>query len=284
MMTQFKQFSAVTALVGLMLIFVGCDRSSKSPTNPAHNDFPTIQGIQIQPNASVYVDDLITLTPQTNDPDHDQIRYVWSSTAGTFNPVEAVGPSVKWKAPGTQGTYQIVVVGDDANGGTSQKHLDIKTYGGDQSGTIDLVSGIQLNPIGGNAILGHIDAGDTLTLVWDGASPVTADSTRPDETKYAPNGARLDAATLAVASPPQYGAAADLPIATAARYTLIAKIGSDGKWFEFTPGPDANGNGIPDYFTVTAPARGKVYLGMNEQKNLLQDNTGFWRFSFTINH
>ncbi|PIE33456.1 hypothetical protein CSA56_11660 [candidate division KSB3 bacterium] len=283
MMTQIKQFSILAGLLGLTLMFVGCS-DSDSPTNTTQNEFPTVQGILIEPNAAVYVDDTITLSPQTDDPDDDHIRYVWSKTGGTFDPVEAVGPSIQWTAPGVQGTYQIVVIGDDGNGGTSTKHLDINTYGGDQSGTVDMVGGVQLNPIGGNAILGHIDAGDTLVLVWDGASPVTADSTRPDETKYAPNGARLDAATLTVVSPPQFGSAAGLPLVNAARYALIAKIGSDGGWFELTPGPDADSNGIPDYFTAVAPTRGKVYLGMNEQEDLLQDNTGYWRFSFTMTH
>jgi hypothetical protein len=283
MMTQFKKFSVLTALLGLTLMVVGCS-GSDNPTDPNQNNFPTVLGILINPNAPVYVDDTITLSPQTEDPNNDHIRYVWSSTAGMFNPVEAVGPSVQWTAPSTQGISQIVVVGDDGNGGTSQKHIDINTYGGDQSGTVDMVSGVRLNPIGGNSIIGHIDAGDTLTLVWDGGSPVTADSTRPDETKYAPNGARLHATTLAVLSPPQFGSATGLPLVNAARYALIAKIGPEGDWFEFTPGPDANANGIPDFFTAVAPTRGKVYLGMNEQENLLQDNTGFWRFAFTINH
>ncbi|MCP4396271.1 MAG: hypothetical protein GY801_03030 [bacterium] len=284
MKKQFRTLRIFATLLGVALMFGGCDGSSDndSPTDP--NNFPSVQGIQISPNAAVYVDDTITLTPATIDPDSDHIRYTWSNDAGVFNPVEAVGPTIKWTAPSTAGRYEVVVVGDDANGGTSQKHINIRTYGGDQSGTVDVVGGVELNPLGKLSAIGYIDAGDTLVLVWDTASPVTTDSTRPDQTKYAPDGSRLNASTLAQVSTPQYGYADGLPSRNGARYSLVGKIGSDGDWFDFTPGPDSNGDGIPDSFTASAPVRGKVLLGLNEHQDLLKDNTGFWRFSFTISH
>jgi hypothetical protein len=283
MMTHVKKLHIFAALLGAALLFGGCDGSSDdNPSNP--NNFPSVQGIQISPNAPVYVDDTITLSPTTVDPDNDEIRYTWSKNAGAFNPVEAVGPSIKWKAPSTAGTYEVVVVGDDGNGGTSQKHMNIKTYGGDQNGTVDVVGGARLNPVGALTDIGYIDAGDTLVLVWDKASPVTTDSTRPDETRYAPDGSRLDATNLGQVSGPQYGYAEGLPSRNAARYCLIGKIGTDGSWFDFTAGADTDADGIPNSFSVVAPARGKVYLGINEQNSLLADNTGYWRFSFAINH
>lgn len=283
MMKQFRTLRVFATLLGVALMFGGCSGSDNdSPTNP--NEFPSVQGIQISPNAAVYVDDTITLTPATVDPDNNHIRYVWSKEAGRFNPTEAVGPNIKWTAPSTAGTYEVVVVGDDANGGTSQKHIDIKTYGGNQNGTVDVVGGVELNPVGELTDIGYIDAGDTLVLVWDRASPVTTDSTRPDQTKYAPDGSRLNATSLAQVSPPQYGYADGLPSRNAARFCLVGQIGTDGNWFDFTAGPDGNGDGIPDSFSVIAPARGKIFLGLNEHKDLLKDNTGFWRFSFTINH
>ena len=281
MRMQFKHLTLTVALLG-MAALTGCSDSG-SPTSAKQNDFPSVQGIQINPNAAVYVDDLITLSPTTVDPNNDEIRYTWSKDAGEFDPVEAVGPSIKWKAPSVAGTYTVVVVGDDGNGGTSQKHLAIKTYGGNQSGTIDVVGGVRANPVGGTSDIGYIDKGDTVVLVWDTSSPITTDSTRPDETKYAPDGSRLDPANNGVISTPQYGYADGLPARNAARYALIGRI-EGGDWFEFTPGADGDSNGIPDSFSAVAPARGRLFLGMNEQKDLLQDNTGFWRFAFTITH
>ena len=283
MMTLLKKLRILAALLGVALVVVGCDGSSDNPTS-SQNNFPSVQGIQISPNAAVYVDDTITLSPTTVDSDADEIRYTWSKDAGSFNPVEAVGPSIKWTAPSTAGTYEVVVVGDDGNGGTSQKNLNIKTYGGNQSGTVDVIGGVELNPVGELTDIGYIDEGDILVLRWDKASPVTTDSTRPDQTKYAPDGSRLDASTLTVVSPPQYGYADGLPSRNAARYCLVGKIDADGDWFDFTRGADADGDGIPDTFTATAPARGKVFLGINEHKDLLKDNTGYWRLSFTITH
>ena len=283
MMKQYRTLRIFATLLGVALIVVGCDGGSDNPTS-SQNNFPSVQGIQISPNAAVYVDDTITLTPATVDSDNDEIRYTWSKNAGTFDPEEAVGSSINWTAPSTAGTYEITVVGDDANGGTSQKNIEIKAYGGDQSGTVDVVGGVELNPVGELTDIGYIDAGDTLVLVWDKASPITTDSTRPDETKYAPDGSRVDATTLAQVSEPQYGYADGLPSRNAARYSLVGKIGTDGDWFNFTAGLDSDGDGIPNSFSVVASERGKIYLGLNEQESLLADNTGYWRFSFTISH
>ena len=149
MMTHLRKLTIFVALLGMAVIFVGCSNDSDDPTGPNQNDFPSIHGILISPNAAVYVDDTVTLTPQTEDPNNDHIRYVWSKDAGTFDPIEAVGPNIKWTAPSTRGTYSVIAVGDDGNGGTSQKQIDIKVYGGNQTGTIDVVGGVRSNPIGG---------------------------------------------------------------------------------------------------------------------------------------
>ncbi|MBD3307573.1 hypothetical protein GF339_14150 [candidate division KSB3 bacterium] len=287
MTTRWTTRTLVVLLLGMTLAFTGCgddddNDNLTTPENP-QNNFPTIQGITIDPNAPIFVEDTVTLAPVTSDPDNDLIRYTWMKNAGIFDPAAAVGESINWTAPGTRGTYQVIVVGDDGNGGTSQKHLDLIVYGGNQSGTVDVVGGVRVNPVGtGN--LGYVDAGDVIMLIWDGASPVTTDSTRPDETKYAPDGSRLDAATLTVVSTPQFGYAEGLPARDAARYSVIGRIGDDGDWFAFNPGPDTDSDGLPDSFSVPAPARGKLYLSINEQESLLADNTGFWRMSFTLTH
>jgi len=283
MTRRLRYFTILVTLLGSILLLSGCG-DDDNPTTPKQNNFPTIEGITINPNAAIYADDTITLTPVTTDPDNDVLRYTWSKNAGTFNPTEAVGDSIQWTAPSALGTYQVVVVGDDGNGGTSQKHIDLKVYGGNQNGQIDVVGGVRLNPVGGNSDIGYIDKGDTIVLVWDKASPVTVDGTRPDETKYAPDGSRLNAATLAVISAPQFGYSDGLPARDAARYSIIGKIGDKGCWFEFTNGSDGDSDGIPDSFSAVAPNRGKLYLSLNEQDALLADNTGYWRFSFTITH
>ncbi len=284
MSTWLRKFSVVVVLMGFPLVFAGCG-DDDSPTNPEEfqNNFPTVQGIQISPDAPVYADDTITLQAVTDDPDNDVLRYTWAKNAGDFDPAEAVGESVQWTAPSANGNYQVTVVGDDGNGGTSQKHLDIPVYGGNQSGSIDVVGGVRLNPVGGETTVGYVDAGDTITLVWDKASTVTTDSTRPDETKYAPDGSQLDSETMAVKYEPQFGYAEELPSENGARYSIVGKF-DGGEWFAFTPGADTDADGIPNSFSAVAPNRGKVYLSINEQKDLLMDNTGYWRMSFTITH
>lgn len=286
MRTHLRKFTFLVVLLGMTLVFAGCGDDDDSPVDPEEyqNNFPTVQGITISPNAAIYADDTVTLTAVTTDPDNDVLRYIWTKNAGEFNPVEAVGESINWTAPSSNGIYQVTVFGDDGNGGTSQKHLDLHVYGGNQSGTVDVVGGLRATPVGGLDTLGHIDAGDTIVLVWDTASPITADSTRPDETKYAPDGSQLDATTLAVVYPPQFGYAEGLPVQNGARYSIIGRIGDNGSWFAFNNGADTDGNGIPDSFSIVAPERGKLYLSLNEQTSLLLDNTGYWRKGFTITH
>ncbi len=230
MMRRLRYFTIFFMLLGSIFLLSGCS-DDDDPTTPKQNTFPTIEGITINPNAPIYADDTVTLTPVTTDPDHDLLRYTWSKNAGTFNPAEAVGDSIQWTAPSELGTYQVVVVGDDGNGGTSQKHIELKVYGGNQNGQVDAVGGVRLNPAGGNSDIGYIDKGDTVVLVWDKASPTTVDGTRPDETKYAPDGSRLNASTLTVVSAPQFGYSDGLPARDAARYSIIGKIGDKGGWF-----------------------------------------------------
>lgn len=285
MMTRVRIFTFLVLFLGITLVFVGCiDDDDSIPPETDRNEFPTVQEIVISPNAPIYVDDTITLTAVSIDPDNDLLRYTWAKNAGTFNPIEAVGESIQWTAPSTNGTYQVTVVGDDGNGGTSQKHIDLQVYGGDQSGTSDVVGKVRLNPVGGLDTLGYVSAGDTIVLVWDKASPVTTDSTQPDETKYAPDGSQLNPISLAADFPPQYGAADGLPDQNAARYALIGRIGDEGDWFPLNYGTDTDGDGIPNSFSVITPERGKLYLSLNEQESLLLDNTGYWRMSFTISH
>jgi hypothetical protein len=286
MRTLYGKYTVLIVLLGLSLFFVGCsdsDSDNDSPTTSENyqNNFPVVQNILITPDDPVYVDDIVTLTAVTSDPDDDVLRYSWTKTAGEFDPVEATGESLEWTAPASNGTYEVTVYSDDGNGGTSNKAVDIPVYGGNQSGTVEVIGGARLNPVGGTSSVGYVDAGDTITLVWDVNSTVTIDATRPDQTKYAPDGSQVDSTTLAVVFPPQYGYAEGLPTESAARYSIVGKLES-GSWFAFTPGADTDGDGIPESFSAVAPSRGKVYLSVNEQESLLLDNTGNWTMDFTI--
>jgi len=283
MTMRLRKLTILIALLGTTaLIFSGCSDDDDSPTS-SQNEFPTVHGVTITPDAAIYADDTVKLTAVSTDPNDDSLRYTWSKENGTFDPVEAVGESINWTAPSTRGNYNVVVVGDDGNGGTSQIQTTLTVYGGDQSGTVDVVGGLRATPVGGNDNLGYVDAGDTIQIVWNGTSPIITDSTRPDETRYAPDGSRVDSSLNLVTSP-QFGYADGLPERDAARYSVIGRIGDDGDWFVFSSQSDQDGDGINDTFTVAAPSRGKLYLSLNEQESLLVDNTGFWRFDFVINH
>ncbi len=257
----------------LVMALVGCGDGSDNPTEPEEyqNNFPTVESIAINPNAAIFVDDLVTLSAVSSDPDDDTLRYTWAKTGGEFDPPEAVGESIQWTAPPTSGTVQVTVVGDDGNGGTSQKHLDLEVIGGDQSNiTVDVVGGVYMTPTGDLTNLGYVDAGDAITLVWDGLSTINVNATQPTTSHYAPDGTNTDLGTA-----PEYGWAEELPQPDAARYSLVGRI-DEGEWFGFTQ----SGN----TFTAIAPARGKLFLSINEQQALLADNTGYWRMTFSNAH
>lgn len=275
MMTRFSKLGLLGVWLGSLLVFTGCGGgSSDSPTDPIHddNEFPTVVNINITPANAIFVGDTVTLTPMTTDPNADALRYTWTKSTGTFNPLEAVGSSIQWTAPDVAGVYQVIVVADDGNGGTSRKQLDLQVLGGNQSGiAVDVVGGKDKNPVGGVTDLGYVDKGDTVTLVWDGGSPINVNANQPTINDYAPDGTNLDTGT-----PPQYGWADGLPNVNAARYCLVGQIAGTSDWFTFTQAGNV--------FTAVAPARGRLFLRINEQDALLVDNTGYWHLIFSNAH
>lgn len=273
MRTSNLKYLLLTIMLSSVLLFTGCSDDDPVSAGEDQNGFPTVHEIAITPADAIFVDDTVTLKAVATDPENDPLRFVWAKSNGTFDPAEAVGEEILWTAPGAAGNYEITVVGDDGNGGTSQRNVFLKVIGGDQSNIrVDNVGGVRMNPVGELTDMGYVDAGDTMTLVWDGASYVTVDGTQPTMSQYEPDGTNAS-----TGAEPQFGFADGLPARDAARYSLIGKIGDDGEWFSI---PHTSGN----TYSAIAPNRGKLYLSVNEQESLLLDNTGFWRFTFSSVH
>jgi hypothetical protein len=64
---------------------------------------------------------------EAEDPDGDELAYVWTFTAGSIN---GTGEAVEWTAPEEVGTYDITVVVSDCHGGSSTRTLSVSVLTG----------------------------------------------------------------------------------------------------------------------------------------------------------
>lgn len=64
-----------------------------------------------------------TIHCNAEDPDGDQLTYLWRSTGGK---ITGQGSTVGWTSPGTNGTYTVTVVVSDGRGGKAEESIPFK--------------------------------------------------------------------------------------------------------------------------------------------------------------
>ena len=67
------------------------------------------------------------VTCEAEDPDHDELSYEWTATAGN---ITGTGAAVNWTAPEEVGIYDITVVVSDGHGGSATRTLHISVLTG----------------------------------------------------------------------------------------------------------------------------------------------------------
>lgn len=90
------------------------------------NEQPTITSLAADaawttPSGSRHV------TCEAEDPDHDELSYEWTATAGN---ITGTGAAVNWTAPEEVGIYDITVVVSDGHGGSATRTLHISVLTG----------------------------------------------------------------------------------------------------------------------------------------------------------
>jgi len=100
---------SIIALIAIFLL-TGCDDNGTTETS---NEPPEILSLNANPT-TVELGGTTTLTCVANDPDDDELSYLWEASLGSIN---GNGSSVIWTAPNSEGTYSISCTVDDGNGG-----------------------------------------------------------------------------------------------------------------------------------------------------------------------
>ncbi len=102
---------------------MGGNVSRNIPLNVQENHDPIISGWDLDPDNSVAINQLVTITLDVDDIDNDVLEFNWSADLGTFNTVNK--NLAVWRAPGTAGTATIQCVVEDNKGGSDTAQIVI---------------------------------------------------------------------------------------------------------------------------------------------------------------
>jgi hypothetical protein len=95
-----------------------------APVKP--NQPPTITSLTCDlPKNRLRIWYTTTITCVAEDPDGDQLHYIWSATGGK---VQGEGNKVGWTAPGVKGTYTVDVKVTDDKGGEAQGSIAFDVF------------------------------------------------------------------------------------------------------------------------------------------------------------
>ena len=145
-----------------LLILISC---STEPENEA----PVISSLTANPY-SVEVGGTSTLTCIANDPDGDNLDYIWQPSAGS---ITGDGAIVTWTAPEDEGIYSVSCTVDDGNGGQDVESINIEVTGNQPPVISSLTADPDIVEIEGTSTLTCIandPDGDNLTYTWESAS------------------------------------------------------------------------------------------------------------------
>jgi len=117
----------VIILTAVLLLSSGCALVAPPPQEPAEpplpepqNNPPSIKAMIAQSKISVSSTGEIVC--EAEDPDGDELTYLWSASGGT---IEGQGPVVNWIAPEAPGEYTIAVSVNDDQGGIATQSVII---------------------------------------------------------------------------------------------------------------------------------------------------------------
>lgn len=109
----------VFSFILIILLFTAC--SDNSTGNDDKNRDPEILSLASNPD-TIETGEISVLTSNANDPDGDELTFVWESDSGSIN---GSGNSVNWLAPNVVGTYIVKCKVLDGNGGQDIDSVDI---------------------------------------------------------------------------------------------------------------------------------------------------------------
>jgi hypothetical protein len=101
----------------------GGTTSRTVPINVQANHPPVVEGWEVDPNESVAVNGLVTITITATDIDGDVLEYNWSSDKGNFSNVS--NNVATWRAPSVAGTATVTCVVEDNKGGSDTANIVI---------------------------------------------------------------------------------------------------------------------------------------------------------------
>jgi len=117
----------VIILAAVLLLSSGCVLVAPPPQEPVEppviepqNNPPVIKPMIAESKISVLSTSEIVC--EAEDPDGDELTYLWSASGGT---IEGQGPVINWTAPEAPGEYTIAVSVNDDQGGTAMQSVTI---------------------------------------------------------------------------------------------------------------------------------------------------------------
>ena len=159
---SFLQLSVITILT--IFILNSCD-SDKNGTGPS-NEPPVILSLIANPTI-VDINENSIITCTANDPDGDNLTYVWEVSGGS---ISGTGSSVTWTAPNTQGSYSVSCTADDGNGGQDFESVNIIVTENELPVIISLIAdptSVEINETSLITCTAFDPDGDNLTYVWE---------------------------------------------------------------------------------------------------------------------
>ncbi|MBM4446622.1 MAG: hypothetical protein FJ023_04625 [Chloroflexi bacterium] len=104
----------------IVVVTVLCSACLASPEFKG-NKPPEISNLEAQ-YINVYPRGASEIKCVVSDPEGDAVQFKWSSTGGSLT---GDGPTITWEAPNDYGDYHIMVVAQDANGGSTEATLTV---------------------------------------------------------------------------------------------------------------------------------------------------------------
>lgn len=109
----------------------------------------------ITDKSSLIPDGIANISANAIDPNGDPITYSWSATGGTIDGTQS---NITWKAPLTEGVYDITLKASDDKGLSTSQTISILVYNFPNTYNSNLVAWYPFSGTGRDSTLNHLDA------------------------------------------------------------------------------------------------------------------------------